>query len=155
MKKLKSLINQLESNFGNIAYSNPAISKGSVGWHIDHTLLTTNAVIKAIEKSNPAEYKSKFSFVKFYILTSQKIPRARIEAPAQVRPIENFTDEDVRNHFKICYDSIKKLDAFKKNNFFPHPFFGHLNLKPSIKFLEIHTRHHLRIINDILKADKL
>lgn len=36
--------------------------------------------------------------------------------------------------------------------FFKHPYFGNLNVKDAIKMLKLHTRHHIDIINDIIKG---
>jgi hypothetical protein len=152
MKKLESLFKKLENKIEYSTVLNPEVSKGSVGWHIEHILLTTSLIIRAIEKSNPLDYKSKFSFVKMYVFTLNKIPRGKVQAPNSVRPVENFSEADIKNNFKTCCNLIDKLPSLKENNFFVHPFFGHLNLKSSVKFLAIHTKHHLNIIDDILKA---
>ena len=152
MEKLQSLINKLENKMEYSAVLNPGISTSSVGWHIHHILLTSNLIIAAIGKSNPAEYKSKFTFAKFYVFTFNKIPRGRVQAPKSVTPVVSFSKEDIKNNFISCYSFIKKLPSLKENHFFEHPFFGHLNLKPAMKFLEIHTKHHLSIIDDILKS---
>ena len=154
MEKLEGLINKLENKMECLAVLNPQISKSSVGWHFEYTLLTTNLIINAIEESKPADYKSKFSFAKLFVFTFNKIPRGKIQAPNSVRPVESFRGEDIKKNFRTCYNLIKKLPSLKENNFFKHPFFGHLNLKPSVKFLEIHTNHHLSIVNDILKSAK-
>jgi hypothetical protein len=49
-------------------------------------------------------------------------------------------------------EKIKELTGLHPNSFFVHPFFGKLNLKATIKMLEIHTKHHIYIINDIIIA---
>lgn len=154
MQKLESLINTLENKIECMAILNPEISKGSVGWHIEHVLLTTNLIIKAIVHSNPTAYKAKFSLAKLYVFTFKKIPVGRIQAPASVRPLDNLTKESFQHHFKISYDSIRNLDSLERNNFFLHPFFGHLNLKSTKEFLQIHTKHHSNIIDKILMAGK-
>ncbi len=154
MQKLESLVNTLENKIEHLAILNPEISKGSIGWHIEHVLLTINAIIKSIGHSNPTGYKRKFSLAKIYVLTFKRIPVGRIQAPASVRPLDNFTNESLQHHFKISYNSIRELDHLEKNNFFTHPFFGHLNLKSSKKFLQVHTKHHLNIIDKILMAEK-
>jgi len=43
------------------------------------------------------------------------------------------------------------LKTLPKDRYFEHPFFGKLKLKQTINFLEIHTMHHLDIIEDIKK----
>lgn len=152
VKKLVRLIDDLKSKMEYAAVSNLKISGAPVAWHIDHALLVINAITHSIEKSNPSEYSSKRSFGKWYVFTFHKIPRGRAQSPKAVRPDQNFTTEDINRHFEICYTSLEKLNHLDRDKFFTHPYFGHLNLKSSIKFIEIHTKHHLSIINDILKA---
>ena len=144
----------MENKIDYLEIINPGISKSAVSWHMEHSLLTMNLIIKAIESSNPNEYENKFSLAKLYVFTFRKIPRGRIQAPKRVMPTSTIVPEALKNHFKISYDSIAKLNTLQANNYFEHPFFGKLNLKPAIKFLEIHTKHHLDIINDILKTAK-
>jgi hypothetical protein len=42
------------------------------------------------------------------------------------------------------------LELVSRDHFFEHPYFGKLKLKETIRFLEIHTQHHLDIIRDII-----
>jgi hypothetical protein len=117
MKKLESLFKKLENKIEYSTVLNPKVSKGSVGWHIEHILLTTSLIIRAIEKSNPLDYKSKFNFVKMCVFTLNKIPRGKVQAPNSVRPVENFSEADIKNNFKTCCNLIDKLPSLKENNF--------------------------------------
>ncbi|MEO6550897.1 MAG: DUF1569 domain-containing protein [Ferruginibacter sp.] len=152
MKKLEIVVNTIESKIEYAAILHPAISTSSVGWHIQHVLLTINQIINTIQQSDPSQYKPKFTPAKLLIFTFKRIPRGKVQAPHSVRPAENFNVDDINSHLTNCYSLLKILPSFNENNFFEHPFFGHLNVKASVKFLEIHTAHHLRIILDILKA---
>jgi hypothetical protein len=155
MEKLKKLIHDLESKIPNQEMLNTSISKSSVGWHIEHTLLTTNLVIEALQKSNPENYKWTFNFYRVLILTMNKIPRGKARAPKIVQPKEDFNIESLKKHLEKGKTKLTEIDAIGSTNYFEHPYFGHLKLKPTIKFLEIHTNHHLQIINDIIKSYKL
>jgi hypothetical protein len=42
----------------------------------------------------------------------------------------------------------------RQEQYFHHPFFGHLKLNKTIKFLEIHTNHHLQIIHEIIHSQR-
>ncbi|MEK7226457.1 MAG: hypothetical protein AAB221_12365, partial [Bacteroidota bacterium] len=46
-------------------------------------------------------------------------------------------------------ESFEKLS---KDKFFTHPVFGDLRVKQARRIIAIHTRHHIKIINDILSA---
>lgn len=151
---LRQLLNELEHRSSYWEVQNAGVSKASVGWHVEHSLLTLNLIIKTLETSNPQDYKSRFSFAKLFVLTFRKIPRGRAGAPQSVRPADAITAESMKAQFQKADSLIARLDHLEKNHFFEHPFFGHLNRKPAIQFLEIHTRHHLDIINDILQSRK-
>ncbi len=152
MKKLENLITNLESKIQDHDLTNPGVSKGSVGWHIEHSLLTLNLIIDVLGKSNPEDYKSKFDFRRILVMTTGKIPRGRVKAPGVVQPNVNFNTETLRQHIQLAREKMKSIDSLKEGNFFTHPFLGDFKLKPALKFLKIHTKHHLNIIDDIIKS---
>jgi hypothetical protein len=152
MEKLKNLIQELESGIPFQEILKPSISKSTVGWHIEHSLLTINLVINAIEKSDPSTYKHTFSFIRMLIMTTKRIPRGKARAPKMVQPNIDFTAETLKEHLEKAKSNIRKLQTIDPNQYFVHPYFGHLKLKDTIPFLEIHTRHHLKIINDIINS---
>ncbi len=42
-----------------------------------------------------------------------------------------------------------------ENVYFNHHVFGMLTKKQTLRFLEIHTKYHLKIVNDILKKQRI
>jgi hypothetical protein len=151
MSKLIYLVNRLESNFQNFESENSLVSKSTVGWQIDHSLRVINGIINQLKKSNSIDYKWKFNFPRLVVFTLNKIPRGKANAPKTVQSYEKIAIQDLINQIEIAKKLIMELNSLNKNLNFKHPFFGILNTKQSIKFLEIHTNHHLKIIIDILK----
>jgi hypothetical protein len=147
---LATLLDQLENHISYSESTNFLISQSTVGWQIEHSLLTINVIITAIQNSNPKEYSWQFSFMKWIILTTKKIPRGKAKAPKVVVPKEGITIANLEQHLAKARDAIKALEFVSKNHFFKHPYFGNLKKKQTILFLEIHTQHHLKIIHDIV-----
>ena len=83
-------------------------------------------------------------------MSTKKIPRGKAKAPQVVVPKEGITIADLEYHLTKARDAIKALEFVSKNHFFKHPYFGDLKKKQTILFLEIHTQHHLKIIQDIV-----
>lgn len=150
MNQLEVLMKELEETISKQEQINPSVSQASVGWHIEHTLLTMNVIIDALKNSNQSEYRWKFNFTRLLVLTMKKIPRGRAQSPKIVRPVIDFNQETLQQHLALSKHKIKDLDVLQPNHHFKHPFFGNLNLKPTIRFLQIHTQHHLHIIKDII-----
>jgi len=150
MNKINNLLNQLEAKISNGENLNPAISKGSVAWHTEHSLLTINLIINALIQSNPKNFKWKFSFIRMVVLLTKKIPRGKAKSPKVVLPQENISNESLVRHLLLTKDSIMNLESLSKDKYFTHPYFGDLKLNQTIRFLEIHTQHHLEIIEDII-----
>lgn len=151
MNQLYNILFQLENHISNFEKTNSKISSSTIGWQIDHCLLVINGIIGQLEISNPDEFQSKFNFNRLIVFTSGKIPRGKIRAPKVVTPIEVATVEDLKSKIEIAKNKVSKLNNLPKNSFFKHPFLSDLNVKQAEKFLFLHTKHHLKIIEDILK----
>jgi len=151
MEKLQNFITDLETNIPYFKKDNLSISKSNVGWHIDHSLKVLLGVINALKNSNPQEYQWKFNKTRFIIYTIGFIPRGKGKAPKSVRTFEPITLNDLNAQLEALKTTILELKSLDKKANFKHPYFGILNLKQTIYFLELHTKHHLKIIDDIVK----
>jgi hypothetical protein len=149
---LTTLVNQLEHYIPKSESMDLQVSQSTVGWQIEHSLLTLNGIIVALQNSNPKEYSWNFSFMKWTILATKKIPRGKAKAPKVVVPKDTITIANLEQHLAKAKETIKCLDSVSKNHFFKHPYFGDLKKKQTILFLEIHTHHHLKIIRDIVRT---
>lgn len=151
MKKLASQIKQLEYFIPHFNQSNNTVSASTVGWQLEHSLLTINRVAEQMIQSDPKSYKWTFNPGRMIILLTQKIPRGRAQAPKIVQP-ENIIDESsLQTNLALARQNMSIIESLPRNHYFEHPYFGKLNVKPAIQFLEIHTQHHLEIIQDIVK----
>ncbi len=149
--KILSLIDMLETKVTNYNKVNSNISATTVGWHIAHTLMVLINVTENIKLSKPEEFKSNFNFVRTIVFILNKIPRGKGKAPKSVQPNTVITLEQLKRNITLAKEKINELYTLDKNKHFAHPFFGDVKLKGCIKFLQIHTTHHLKIIEDILK----
>lgn len=152
MNKLNFFLDQLELNITNFEKTNSAVSTSTIGWQIDHCFLVINKVVSDIQKSNPNDYKWKFNKNRFLVQTFlRKIPRGKVRAPKAVQPFEEITQKHLKRQLEITRNNIAELTSLEAKNYFTHPFMGDLNLKTTIDFLGLHTKHHLKIIEDMLK----
>lgn len=152
MEKLKSLLKELENKIPQHTISHAAVSKSSVGWHIEHSLLTMHLILEALKNSNPNDYQKTFNFKRMMVFAMNKIPRGKAKAPNAVLPKHAITEETIKEHLQKMSTKLNDLNTLDPNNFFAHPIFGHLNVQKTKKLFVIHTKHHLQIINDIIQA---
>lgn len=151
MKKLQSILAQLESHIPKHEMTNPVVSQSTIGWQIDHSLLVINSVIDQLKNSNPENYKWKFSKYRVLIQITNTIPRGKVRVPKSVKPIDVATLEDLTAKLELAKKNLIDMQTLPSNSYFMHPFFGDLKLKSAIWFLKLHTNHHLKIIEDINK----
>ncbi|WP_333601157.1 DUF1569 domain-containing protein [Flavobacterium sp.] len=149
MTQLNQLLNTLESKISLHEKTNLCVSNATIGWQIEHSLKTILEVVKATKNSNPANYKWKFNFNKFLVYTINFIPRGRGKAPKIVRPEGTITIKSLHDSLENVRASLLDWDTLDNNAYFAHPYFGDVNKKSTEKFLILHTKHHLKIINDI------
>lgn len=149
MQSLEELINKLESFVPKAELKNIEVSQATIGWQIEHSLLVLNGIITQLELSVPEEFVRKFNLKKFIIFTTKKIPRGKVRAPKTVIPSEETTQENLLNNLQTAKKNVEKMKILPKYAFFKHPFFDHLNKKDTYKFLQLHTIHHVKIIEEI------
>lgn len=152
MKKLERLLKEIDLNIPLFERKDLKISNASIGWQLEHVMLVMNSIIKAIEVSEPADYIYKWNLNRAIVMTMRNIPRGKARAPERVQPREEFTETSLKMHLAKTRENVGKLSYMSNNQFFPHPSLGHMKLKTTIKFLGIHTKHHLKIVDDILKS---
>jgi len=151
MNKLLKLVSKLESHISDFSKIKPEISEANIGWHIIHSCLVITSVTKTIVKSDPSNFKKKFSFIAFYVLLFNKFPRGKAKAPSFTQPQHELTELYIKEMIQEARTSLDSLSKAEENKYFTHPIFGDLQLKKAIHFLGVHTYHHEKIIIDILK----
>jgi hypothetical protein len=130
---------------------NLEVSEASVAWHMDHIFLMVNQLHKALEYSDESNYKAKSNTTRDYVFTFNTLPRGKATAPESVRPKGNITINTLQMHYDEALATVEKLPMLAEKKHFNHPILGTMNRDETIKFLTIHTEHHLKIIRDILK----
>lgn len=148
-KELNLLIDQLESHISDFEKTNAAVSTATVGWQIDHSLIMINVIADQIKKSNPDDYKWRFNALRAFFKIANKFPRGKARAPKSVRPMETASIEDLRSKLVLAKNNCADLASLSARSYFTHPIFGKLNLKQTIWFLRLHTKHHLKIIEEM------
>lgn len=149
--KLNTYIKRLESYIPQYEFSNPKVSKATMAWQIDHSLKVINNVCSALQSSDPETFENNMSFLGKFLLLFGKFPRGKAKAPKHVLPPENITKDDLISQVKTAKQNIETINILPKNAYFKHPMFGHINTKRVVRFLEVHTNHHLKIVDDMLK----
>jgi hypothetical protein len=131
---------------------NTSVSSANVGWHIEHSLLVIIKMISALTASDPAQYKWRFNLARAIVFTINKFPRGKGKSPEAVNP-KQIEKPDFDALFSKTRQKIEELKKADPNNFYEHAIFGVLNKNNTFTMLDIHTHHHIRIIEDIISAE--
>ncbi len=150
MMKIGDLLQDIESNIEHGSIINESVSKATIAWHLDHSLKVINSVIIALQKSD-TDYKWNFNLKREYFLLIKRIPRGKARAPKAVQSFDEITPTSLERQLKTARFLVTEMEAMDPKTNFKHPFIGKLNLKQAMIFIAIHTQHHLKIIDDILK----
>ena len=149
---LTEMLFKIEEHVSSKNKVNNKISKASVGWQLDHALKVFNAVSEQTINSNPEMYKPSFSVMRLVLFKLGFFPRGKARAPKIVRPPEIILETDIFSQLQDARTNILKLEKVPAKSYFKHHMFGMLNKKQTLRFLEIHTNHHLKIMIDIINA---
>ena len=152
MQKLSAYIKALAKNVQHAEKINPAVSSSSVGWHVQHSLMVISGITNQLKKSDPLQYKYSFNKLRTLVFLMNKIPRGKGKSPSVVNPAEVLSTLDLQAMVESLKIIVEELKTFPKHSHFNHPYLGMLHLNSSLKFLNIHTHHHLKIIKDVVQS---
>lgn len=148
--KINEHLTYIESVVSEHQVKNPSVSSNSVGWQIDHCLKVFNNIINYL-KTAPTDKASKISISGRLFLGINYIPRGKGKAPKLVLPNNDITTETLQSQLGEAKENLQSISSLDPQATFKHSYFGVLDLKQSIRFVEVHTNHHIKIIKDILK----
>ena len=132
--------------------TNSKISTSNIGWQLDHSLKVINNVCTILEKKHSKKYKKDFNAWRAILFPLGYIPRGKGKAPKFVNEQNPISAQSLHSQIDDAKASINRTELLDKNAYFIHHVFGNLSKQNTLRFLEIHTKHHLKIVNDILKT---
>ena len=151
METLNDLLNELESKIELSDSINTKVSQREVSWHIAHSLKVISQIMQVVKNSNSDEYVWKFNWNRSLVYIFNLIPRGKGKAPKSVLPADDISITQLQQELNTVRQLVLELENLNPKSNFKHPYFGQLNLKQTKKFLALHTKHHLKIIDDIVK----
>ncbi len=143
-------LNKLNNYIPRCSVKNDKVSKWSVGMHMEHCLLGTTGICSALSNSKPYTGKIKKGFVRRLILLTGIIPRGRGKSPNAVIPNDQTTESGLRELLAEAGLSAQKAAESDCDCWWKHFAFGVMKRDEALEFVEIHNKHHLKIVSDIL-----
>ena len=126
-------------------------STWTIGQQIEHCCKVIAGVHTALRPSQPPVPRAKVSLVRRGVFLTGRIPRGRAKAPKNVHP----EPAPERAHLESCLqsarDHVEAIRGLEAQAWFRHFVFDVLTRDEALRFLEIHTDHHLRIMADIAR----
>ncbi len=142
---------QIAEHFDNRKLKNEAVSSADVAWHLDHMLKVINNISSNLAQSDPEAYTYNFNIQRIVVHTTGVIPRGAAQSPKSVMPPDAVHLDSLHIQLALARQNMFKIDKLNENAFYSHAVFGNLNRDETRRFLEVHTKHHLKIIADILE----
>jgi len=135
-----------------------AVSHWSIGQQVDHVLKVLEAGQRFFGGSQepPARLSSGMNLTGHLLLALGWIPRGVGKSPRGVLPADRTVDDLAERAARLrsfyCDTPLPEAVLADPTPVFPHPYFGGLTTLQGLRFLGLHTRHHLKIVADIRRA---
>lgn len=125
-------------------------SAWSIGAHLHHSYLAMAGIADTLCQCQGDAPPRSFSFIRFVVFTTRKIPRGKGKAPKTVMPESSPGLELIEASARVARSALEKVQGARATAYFSHPIFGDLSRDEALHYCSIHTRHHLAICRDIL-----
>lgn len=152
LRQVEALIAEGDEKLGRRA---PKVSGWSVGEQLDHVLKVLDRSLGLLLTSDTALPKG-VNLTGRLLLAVRRLPRGVGKSPTALRGAERPAGE-LREQAARIAPLLAKVreqpDRFARPTpIYPHPYFGGLDAARALRFLAVHTDHHLRIVADIRRA---
>ena len=153
MSNLRTLPDQferLESLVSRADERNPAISAWSVGDQIEHICMAAGGFAVVLITGRGPSFAGAHRDQKHEVLVDGVIPRGVIKVPAAGEPKTGRSADELTAMLKKTWSRVEKAASVADDRTADHPLLGPLTRDEMLRFTEVHTDHHLRIIDEIL-----
>lgn len=140
--------------------SRPAVSAWSVSQHADHVSRADATIVEHLERALAGGGGRRARGVSIFgrlVLFTGYIPRGVGKAPAMTRPAPHSEPAEVaarlateRRRIAGWAPRLGELVGLDPN--LRHPYFGGLDAAQWLRFVQVHHRHHRKIVDAILGA---
>ncbi len=131
------------------------VSGWSIGEQVDHMIRVLEAGLPLLDGLRDSLPRG-MNLTGTILLRLRWIPRGIGKSPKGVRPgawtAFDLAERAARLRKSFCETPLSGAILADPRPVFPHPYFGGLSAAQGIRFLDIHTRHHLKIVADIRRA---
>lgn len=138
-----------------LAKRNERVSGWSPAEHLDHMAKVSLWALRSMAKPAKQPAPKGISLAGRLVLFLGWLPRGIGKAPAGVtgQPASVAEIEAALTNLESTLDALP-LDALRASReaVVPHPRFGALTPPQALRLVVVHTNHHLRIIDDILRS---
>jgi DinB superfamily len=163
LRDLRAVLRRIEDDFGTVAsvialedsglaLRAPEISAWSVAEQVDHLVKVEQSIFSHLLTRTPAPGKA-ISWAGRLVLLTGWIPRGRGTSPRKLRGTTAGPAE-LGAALEACRETFHRLAAepdplLDPVPSLPHKMFGALTAAEALRFVPIHTHHHLKIVADI------
>lgn len=139
------------------------VSDWSIARQLAHVLMANDMVTGALKAllhdKLPSASDARINRIGKAVLTRGAIPRGKAQTPPQFEPAERPERDRLLKMLNNCssrYEYLgQHLDQIQKTTTgFDHPVMGTLSAPVWIRFLHVHSLHHLKIMRDIRVAQQ-
>jgi hypothetical protein len=152
LRQVEALIAEGDEKLGRRA---PKVSGWSVGEQVDHILKVLDRSLGLLLTSDQALPKG-INLTGRLLLALRRLPRGVAKSPAALRGAERPAGElrEQASRIPPLLAKVREDPArfARPTPVYPHPYFGGLDAARAVRFLAVHTDHHLRIVADIRRA---
>lgn len=121
--------------------------------HFDHTIKVAHSILALLAKPEIAAMPTGINLIGRVVLAVGWIPRGRGKSPERLRGAAVTMDEleaKLAGLEAVIESVAGRTDAPSNIPIVRHPLFGGLTHNQALRFVAIHTHHHLKIVETCL-----